>query len=73
MSAVKKCPKCGEELEKGFLHLPRGAYWDTIEHKWHVPFLSGMCLISPWGAWYVEMPRVEGWRCHKCRLVIFGY
>ena len=27
-----KCPKCGGELEKGYLQAPSGLYWDVKEH-----------------------------------------
>lgn len=64
-----KCPRCGGELEKGFLHAPRGVYWDTKRHKW-LAALSSETLISQW-TW--TSPSVEAWRCWKCRLVIFGY
>jgi phage FluMu protein Com len=68
MSEDKKCPKCGGELEEGFIHAPRGIYWDTEEHKWHV--YTSEALISMW-SW--TMPRVQAWRCRKCNLIIFGY
>lgn len=32
-SEVKKCPKCGGELEQGFIRAARGIRWDTEEHK----------------------------------------
>jgi len=32
--AVKNCPKCGGELEKGFLVDKSSLWWDTKAHKW---------------------------------------
>jgi hypothetical protein len=65
---VRKCPKCGGELENGFLHAGRGIFWDTKEHKWQV--LSSQSLIPQWR---FTIPRVQAKRCLKCRLVVFEY
>jgi uncharacterized protein with PIN domain len=61
MSEIKKCPKCGGELEQGFVTAPRGIYWNDKENK-------RQTLISMW-TW--TMPKIEAWRCGKCNLVIF--
>jgi len=68
MKEVVKCPKCGGELENGYVHAPQGVYWDSVEHKWHIFSLEA--LLSMW-AW--TMPRVRGWRCTNCRLILFFY
>jgi hypothetical protein len=65
---VKKCPSCGGEMEQGFIHAPRGIYWDNEEHKLHI--FTSETLISQW-SW--TCPRTQGWRCAKCRLVILLY
>ena len=67
-SDIKKCPKCGCELELGFMHAPQGVYWDDEEHKWQT--FTSEALISRW-SW--TMPRVPAWRCNKCSLAIFLY
>ena len=68
MNEVKKCPECCGEMEQGFIHAPRGIYWDTEEHKWHI--FTSETLISMWQS---TMPRVQAQRCKQCKLVIFSY
>ncbi|WXG41973.1 MAG: PF20097 family protein [Candidatus Freyarchaeum deiterrae] len=68
MNEVKKCPECGGELEKGFVHVPRGLFWDTKEHKYGIG--SSERLLSSW-SW--TMPRASGLICKNCRLVLFHY
>jgi hypothetical protein len=71
MNEVDKCPKCGGELEGGFIHAPRGGIrWDTKEHKLHVYFLEE---LLPMRYWTLASPRVTSLRCKKCRLVLFHY
>jgi hypothetical protein len=64
MNEVMKCPKCGEELEHGFIRAPRGIYWDKMGRK--------ESLISRWSL-TVTVPRIEAWKCSKCSLVVFLY
>jgi len=60
---IKKCPKCGGELEQGFVEPPRGIYWRDKEGK-------RQTLISMWN-WTV--PKIKASRCGKCTLVLFLY
>jgi hypothetical protein len=66
LSEVKKCPKCGGEMEKGFLVTPRPLWWDTEKHSVNaggeklVPFSFGM-------------HNLDAYRCSKCKLVLFKY
>ena len=69
MDEVNKCPKCGEEMEKGYIHAARGLTWDTEPHKWSVLGLERLL-----GSTFVAtIPIAEAYRCTKCRLVIFNY
>jgi Domain of unknown function (DUF6487) len=72
MSEVLKCPKCGGQLQKGFLYLPRGALWDAKRrYVYSYSARSSGWLFDPW-----MVPRaqiVEAWKCPNCRLAIFGY
>jgi hypothetical protein len=69
MSEVKKCPKCGEEMEVGFMHAPRGIFWDT-EEEWHI--YTSETLIGR-AFWIWTKLRTLAQRCRQCQLVIFFY
>jgi NAD-dependent SIR2 family protein deacetylase len=61
---IKKCPKCGEELEKGvmqFSGLNPVVFWgeENIEES----------LMSQWRRTIDH----RAWRCKKCQLAIFLY
>ena len=64
-SEVKKCPKCGGELERGVMQLSlRGGdvvFWNArdAEEK----------LISE----YWQVHDHPAWRCRKCQLAVFLY
>jgi hypothetical protein len=77
-----KCPKCGGEMEEGYSHI-KGPYggegWWSVEkpgyHKlWKMPNLD-----PPRGAIKImdtsreEDFAKEGFRCPKCRVIIFNY
>lgn len=70
MSEVKKCPKCGGELESGFIHATRGLFWDTKKQRLVFNTFTGT-LISGWSGF--TMPQARAWRCKKCELVVFLY
>jgi hypothetical protein len=58
---IRKCPKCGGELEKGFVHCPRTLDWYVEKDE---PLVS---------MWHMGIAKLRGWRCKKCQLVIFLY
>jgi len=68
MSEELKCPKCGGTLEKGYVHAPRGIYWDTKKHAWSVMFTEELVsnLAFP-------SPIASGLRCETCKIVLFYY
>lgn len=68
LTSIEKCPTCGGELDKGYIHMPRGIYWDTQKHNWHV--YTSETIISMW-AW--TLPKAPALRCKQCRIVIFDY
>lgn len=64
MSEVKKCPKCGGELERGVMQASHIAFWnkdDIEEHLTSVLGFRGTSLES------------QAFRCKNCELVIFYY
>jgi hypothetical protein len=69
LDSMKKCPFCGGELDKGYIH--SYIYWDTVRHKYlmGVPFAKEI-LISPY-SWTV--PYAPALKCNDCRIVIFDY
>jgi predicted nucleic-acid-binding Zn-ribbon protein len=63
MSEVKKCPKCGGEVEKGVIQFPLRdvVFWNAndVEEK----------LVSQ----YWQVHDFLAWRCKKCKLAVFLY
>jgi hypothetical protein len=66
MDEVKKCPKCGGELEKGVMQASGVVFWnkDDIEEDWTAMTVLGRRSIL------LESPT---WRCKNCQLAIFSY
>jgi predicted nucleic-acid-binding Zn-ribbon protein len=66
---IKKCPKCGGELEKGVMQLGGGGrgsdvvFWgrENIEEK----------LFSRY--FWQRGQDLQAWRCKKCQLATFLY
>jgi hypothetical protein len=68
MNEIRKCPKCGEEMEKGFVVPSVGQLWWTKEKHWLLgPRLVGEQITK------FATPHQEAYRCEKCRLIIFQY
>jgi hypothetical protein len=57
---IKKCPKCGGDLEKGVMQANAIVFWDKDDVEEH------------WTGWWrtLESPT---WRCKNCQLAIFSY
>jgi hypothetical protein len=58
---IEKCPNCGGELKSGKVLCPRTLSWQGQASEEIVPPFH-------WG-----IAKLQGWRCEKCRLVIFLY
>lgn len=69
MSEVKKCPKCGGELEKGFLNSHSSLWWDTKPHK----VMQDGEQLTPSLNWRWSIQNLEAYRCKKCKLIMFEY
>ena len=74
---VKKCPKCGSDMEKGFLISARSFFWSAEPHDnilayspWHV-FTKGVEIIAKES--FTSIANVPAYRCRKCKLVLFDY
>ena len=65
-----RCPKCGEELDKGFIagYLMR-LRW-TIKANTYTVF-AGKALKQKRN--YLSAPIVSAMRCEKCKLGVFSY
>jgi uncharacterized protein with PIN domain len=66
-SEIKKCPKCGGELEKGVMQASGVVFWnkDDIEEHW-----TSTSLLFEGRKMMLESPT---WRCKNCQLAIFSY
>lgn len=64
MSEVKKCPRCGGELEKGVMQASNVVFWnkDEVEEN----------LTSVWGLGR-GMLESRALRSKNCQLIIFYY
>lgn len=72
MSDVMKCPKCGGELEKGYVAAKLVAWTNEKISNWSLKGLwSGQLIIN--GGYPYNIQNVEAYRCTKCQLVIFEY
>jgi ribosomal protein S27AE len=61
---VRKCPKCGNEMEKGYVKLSEGIRWRTGDHR------RGELLR--WGTAF--LPRdYAAYLCRKCHYVLLSY
>jgi predicted RNA-binding Zn-ribbon protein involved in translation (DUF1610 family) len=74
-SEVKKCPKCGKEMERGYIPIGmRGLQWSTKKHKWFADSLWQKSVESLTGDTFrVFIGNVEAYRCEKCKLVLAYY
>jgi len=71
MKTIEKCPKCGGEMEEGMIRAdpvsgPINIWWVPP----NVGFLSNQGERIGFGFTRVEF---KGFRCPKCRIVIFSY
>jgi hypothetical protein len=64
MSEAKKCPECGEKMEKGYIKLMEGIRWRTDENR------RGELLQLGAFLWPKEY---EGYLCRKCQLLLLNY
>jgi hypothetical protein len=72
-----KCPKCGEEMEHGFVTITatrdiRNIEWyeKKLEMSFNPPSIKREILFDPSSRW---MAQVEGFRCISDRLVVMEY
>ena len=63
-SEVRKCPKCGREMERGYVPLIEGVRWRTQDNS------RGDLLM--WGG-VVWPKKLEGCLCRNCRLLLLNY
>lgn len=73
LSSVKKCPVCGGETEKGYVHGIRGIYWSTkkylLSSLGYLSAIGSEAIVSMWE----PVKHVPGLKCEKCGIVIFDY
>jgi hypothetical protein len=69
-SEIKKCPKCGGELEKGVMQASAVVFWnkDGIEEHWTA--MTGLgAVLGRTGIMLESQTR----RCKNCQLALFYY
>jgi predicted RNA-binding Zn-ribbon protein involved in translation (DUF1610 family) len=74
-SEVKKCPECGEEMERGYLPVGmRGLQWSSKKHKWFADSLWQESVESLTGDTFrAFMGNVPAYLCRECKLVLVFY
>jgi hypothetical protein len=70
-----KCPKCGGEMEKGYVPvMNRGLQWSTKKHKWMADSYWQESVESLTGDFYrLTVRNLEAYLCRKCRVVALEY
>jgi len=68
MVRVKKCPKCGKEMEEGYISLMSGMRWRSNGDR---GLVKGELLFR--GSWWGFSTLKLALRCKDCGLVIFQY
>jgi len=71
-SEVKKCPKCGSEMEKGYIASRMVSWSNRKISNWSFKGLWNGEIIVSRGYPYT-ITNVEAYRCRKCKLVTFNY
>jgi len=70
MDNLPKCPNCEEGMEKGYVIASGGAiFWSEKPRKWTTIGFEHLILASP----LFSQANVEGYRCSKCKIVLFSY
>jgi predicted nucleic acid-binding Zn ribbon protein len=65
LKPFKKCPLCGNEMEKGYLNAPRGAYWSAERQTLGLILMDS---VMPGELWSQDtLPAVK---CKNCGIVL---
>jgi hypothetical protein len=64
------CPECGIVMTEGYLPMGFGIHWRNINQPVAIPTIfSGLSGTVSW----LRRPRLHGYHCEKCRIIIFKY
>lgn len=64
------CPECGIKMTEGYLPMGFGIHWRNINQPVAIPTIfSGLSGTVFW----LKRPRLHGYHCEKCRIIIFKY
>jgi hypothetical protein len=64
------CPECGIKMAEGYLPMGFGIHWRNINQPVAIPTIfSGLSGTVFW----LKRPRLHGYHCEKCRIIIFKY
>jgi len=64
------CPECGIRMTEGYLPMGFGIHWRNINQPVAIPTIfSGLRGTVFW----LKRPRLHGYHCEKCRIIIFKY
>jgi uncharacterized protein with PIN domain len=66
--AIRRCPICGGELEKGYI-ASKGMVWDTVKQGLITHSKENQEILTPTFAWSItNFPTL---RCRNCNILIF--
>ena len=68
LTSFRKCPNCGGELEKGYIHVNEGIRWDKEWHKWNPYAGERIVDVAWWG-----FPKIPSLRCKHCLIIVSHY
>ena len=78
MSEVKKCPKCGASLDKGYVLATKSLAWDKVKPSFGKELLAfgtfyskDSELLSP--LFQYKIAAFTAARCVKCQIILFDY
>jgi hypothetical protein len=74
LASFSKCPNCGGEFEKGYIHAPQGIFWSMELLKWTLTPLpwhpKAETIKSPYSLTGTQVP---SFRCKECKIIVFDY
>ena len=64
------CPKCNEEMKKGYVYSERRFKWSNNQNSVFTTYKDE--TILPFNFGFTHRKR-EGYRCERCKIITFEY